>query len=405
MGSEAEIALTGHYFFSYLNPMIALVLAAAFALVWRTGRERVYLLLLTIAFAASGVAFLAQDLLVPPDWRPGRILINGVFFASVMTMCSAGLLRVGQRVPKRLFAVLSLVTAVGFVWYLYVDPSLTFRIYVMNTAFAAIAIITLSRLLAAHPRSASDWLVVALAGVVLAAAIIRFSGTVFEGIDVNPDGDLRDSDYWATIQAFTPIMYVSVALVFLLATSLELMAQLRGEAQRDHLTGLFNRRGFETAALGAMANADAKRIPTAILLADIDDFKKINDTYGHGVGDMAIAAIAAAIARAAPGQIIARIGGEEFAIYRENARRAEMSDLAQHLLDGVRSISVPGLPDTYPLTVSLGIHLRQPGESLTQMLSSADQALYLAKHHGKDRMAMSPLRLRAVLERPDILSA
>jgi len=210
-------------------------------------------------------------------------------------------------------------------------------------------------------------------------------------LDINLNGDFRQSAYWETVRAFTPLMSIAVAALFLWGIISDIIERMRAEAGTDYLTGLLNRRGFEQAAslvLNAEAGPDAR---PALLLADIDDFKKINDAFGHTVGDKVIASVGHVLCNAGETEIAGRIGGEEFALFYGSATREQLRERAGNIQRQLGQCRMEGLPDDYPLTVSIGLHFRDKVETLTDMLSGADRALYRAKREGKNRAVLSPV--------------
>ena len=156
----------------------------------------------------------------------------------------------------------------------------------------------------------------------------------------------------------------------------------------DGLTGIANRRAFDqrlrTEAKGSRRNGTV----LSILMIDIDDFKRFNDTFGHLVGDDALCTIARTLQRALPRttDTVARFGGEEFSVLLPGTDLGAARHVADRLLNSVRTATVRQAPD-WTLTVSIGITSTENHESDTsvELLSRADSALYTAKNSGKDR--------------------
>lgn len=163
------------------------------------------------------------------------------------------------------------------------------------------------------------------------------------------------------------------------------LAEAQDHARRDPLTDLPNRRAFEE-AFAARAAAGAA---ISIAIVDVDHFKTINDRFGHGVGDRVLKAIAAGLAKGCTDHVVARLGGEEFAILFADCTAAA----ALALLDEARQQAADRrfrLRETDSpigsVTFSAGIVVRQPGEALTACLSRADALLYSAKAAGRNRV-------------------
>lgn len=169
----------------------------------------------------------------------------------------------------------------------------------------------------------------------------------------------------------------------------EEVRRARHEASVDALTGLLNRRAFDQQlATSLLAPQDATG--PCLLVGDIDHFKAVNDTWGHGFGDQVIRAVAEVLKSLAPeGCPAARVGGEEFALLLPSATL----DAAQALAEQVRRriggsrIRRHGSDETVAkVTMSLGVVRHQPGETAQVLMERADRALYAAKQAGRDRV-------------------
>jgi len=380
--------MTGQFFFSLLNPMVAFFIAGAFALLLRRWPGHAYLLPLSLGFAYVGLAFLTQDfhLLSRPDGV--NFSGNALFVAAVLLACCAVLVRARVRVPTRTFLLICGVAAAAFVWLVFGHPSRLGRILVINGTFVAVISITLALLLRARPRGVADHLFITATVLALLLSVARPIFAVTGMLDINSGGDFLASAYWANVQAFTPMVCLVLAALFALAMALDIIAQLRHDAEHDYLTGLLNRRGFETSA-AALLEGEAADASPAVLLADIDDFKKVNDRFGHQTGDRVIAHIGRILAAHGAATLAARTGGEEFALFYLVTDPPTLAARAAAIQDELRSARIAGLPPSYPLTLSIGLHRHAAGERLEDMLKGADGALYRAKSEGKNRAVTS----------------
>ena len=156
-------------------------------------------------------------------------------------------------------------------------------------------------------------------------------------------------------------------------------ADLTRQLRMDPLTGLANRRALADALEQALAGTAA----LCVALADIDHFKAINDTHGHAVGDEVLARVASSL-RVANGEagLLARYGGEEFALVLPGMDL----DAARRHCEAVRQAVAEASPNL-PVTISIGVAARQPGEDKAALLLRADDALYAAKRAGRNRVA------------------
>jgi diguanylate cyclase (GGDEF)-like protein len=167
-----------------------------------------------------------------------------------------------------------------------------------------------------------------------------------------------------------------------------LFSQVRRMATLDGLTGLFNRNHFFSEAERQL---DAARRQVAAIMVDIDHFKRINDTYGHPVGDEVIRTVARRLRDAVgEGDVLGRYGGEEFAVVTAQAA-LPAAELAGRLHRAVSGNAVPTEAGLLPVTISVG--LAGPGDGdrdLRQLMARADAALYQAKQTGRDRVCVAP---------------
>jgi len=160
-------------------------------------------------------------------------------------------------------------------------------------------------------------------------------------------------------------------------------------AETDVLTGLYNRR-YAMAQLGeAIDVAALAGTPLAMALLDLDHFKAINDSYGHDVGDQVLQHFADTGRRAVrSGDLLARVGGEEFLLLMRGVGEVDALNVLDRLRQRIAA-SKPVEGSSVCYTLSAGIAELRPGESLQQIFRRADQALYLAKQSGRNRVRLA----------------
>ena len=159
----------------------------------------------------------------------------------------------------------------------------------------------------------------------------------------------------------------------------------RHQLEIDPLTKVYNRRAFDTALRRYMDLSMLSGQTLALLMVDLDHFKRINDEHGHLAGDRVLIATADAITRCfmRKEDFISRYGGEEFAILLMVAEAEDVSHLAQQLLVRLRGLQSPGA-EGVSVTASIGHTCLQPADSVEDFIGRADAALYLAKSDGRD---------------------
>lgn len=158
----------------------------------------------------------------------------------------------------------------------------------------------------------------------------------------------------------------------------------------DHLTGLANRRRFERQLQREIARTARYGHPFCLLMLDIDNFKIVNDTFGHEAGDEAIRHLAKSLQEGIRGiDLAARIGGDEFAVILTETDAARGVEVAERLRQAIKAVGIPTVKSTTArITASFGVAESSSGAQTTaDLLACADAALYEAKHGGRDRVA------------------
>ncbi len=177
-----------------------------------------------------------------------------------------------------------------------------------------------------------------------------------------------------------------------IADSLEMQRKYQHFATMDSLTKLHNRGWLDDTFDREIKRSERDQLPLAIIMMDVDNFKKYNDDYGHLAGDQALVTVADAIRHTLrPNDLVARFGGEEFSVLLPETTVDNAKIIAERLRENV-SKATPGMLDEKQLpavTVSLGIAVHQPGYSLDMMIAAADVAMYHAKSKGKNRVEIT----------------
>jgi diguanylate cyclase (GGDEF)-like protein len=174
------------------------------------------------------------------------------------------------------------------------------------------------------------------------------------------------------------------------------VAHLSRQAQTDALTGLANRRGLMDRVEGELVHAHESGTSVSFVIADVDDFKLINDTYGHQTGDYVLRCVGKALTGSVRElDLVARYGGEEFAVVLPGSRLPDAVRLAERMRKAIHEITVasPGGEDA-TVTMSFGVAEFPTYSGLDALVAAADAALYQAKRSGKDQVASSTVEAR-----------
>src|SRR5664280_1724996 len=207
---------------------------------------------------------------------------------------------------------------------------------------------------------------------------------------------------WLTVLSFEALLFtISIAFILLAMAKERTELRHRTAAMVDPLTGIANRRSFMQDAAQLAKRHSANPRPTAVLLIDLDHFKSINDRFGHALGDRALEIFADSARQSMrTSDLFGRLGGEEFAAVLSDTSRDKAMAVAERIREGFAKAAqdVEGRPVC--ATVSIGLaHCQDAALDVPELLAQADQALYFAKEHGRNRVEVASLDM--VLKRKD----
>jgi diguanylate cyclase (GGDEF)-like protein len=211
----------------------------------------------------------------------------------------------------------------------------------------------------------------------------------------------READHllasaWVSVLSLEAFLMTIATAFILLAMSKE-RTELRHKtaAMTDPLTGLLNRRAFLQDAEALLRRQIDRDRPIGVLLIDLDHFKSINDRFGHAVGDKVLQIFAeAALANLRQNDLVGRLGGEEFTAVLADASIDNAYLVADRLRNAFASAAAVVDDQVLNATASIGVSvIIDPAQDLARLITLADQALYLAKARGRNRVEMAPLGL------------
>lgn len=374
------------YILSTINPVTGLLLSLTFFLIWKKHPERKYILNWSIGFAAGSIGYAFEFFhFFIASFR----FANGVniFLPVSMLFTARGLcLRYSGHAPDRALLLAITFCAMIACWMSFGDHNALIRGFVVSGGVAVVMIVAMNAILRAPQRDRIDLSILAVVLLLTISLPVRpLLSFLIEGA---PHIDaIEVTSFWAvSLKVGGLFVWIAFALLFLLRIASDLLSELNAQSVTDSLSGILNRRGFFDTA-GSLVRDATPGLPVSVFLIDIDHFKKINDTYGHQVGDQVIRNVAKALHVNAPeAAIIGRLGGEEFAIVLPNTDRKAAMIFAEALRMNLERQGHAGVSTDHPVTVSIGL-AQGTGHSLDELLHDADMALYRAKSGGRNRVA------------------
>jgi diguanylate cyclase (GGDEF)-like protein len=370
-----------------LTMTIALAAAAALylAVEWRTVRGP------SLLFWSSGFAIISVGSTLAL-LRSSGILLIGIWFANglLVTAHWLFLLGVARFTETRLSRAWYMIFALWLGLLLLPDQPWWSKVMLAaNSLLVSLLMVKASGLLRPHGKSLSVG-AVQLRYVLLAHGVFYFSKAVTA---VMP-GTLIDLAAFrgAIIQISLVEGTMAVMLIALSMTGSERHRREKRIARlaaRDPLTALYNRRALEMRGQRLLDSVSAVR-PGALLLMDVDNFKLVNDLYGHSAGDRLLVALSEIIRSALPkGALVARLGGDEFVMLLSDTSSEQILALGLTLREAFHSIASESFSTPQPVTLSIGANLfSQPPPSLAALLERSDAALYESKRGGRNRIQL-----------------
>jgi diguanylate cyclase (GGDEF)-like protein len=379
--------MSGANFILLINLSVAGLLAASFMAVAFHDVGRAPARWLASGYLL-GMVYFAIEFSIPAftDARPAVVAAFAVFLGATMAF-NVGLARkygIATPWPPMLFFLVAATIAVYFVQDLPRQSLARMMAYQLPYAvmqFVGLAIVWSSR----QRRGRLDRILMA----VLAASGVQFASKPFiahalGGWGANPQAYLQ-SGYALVSQSLGTVFGLALALLILAILVREVLADVTSKSETDTLSGLLNRGAFTRQAEQAVLGAVRQAVPVALVIADLDHFKSINDSFGHASGDRVIETFAGFLRGAAARHHVAgRIGGEEFAVILPGANLAAARLFAEGTRSAFGTLPIDGLPPDNRCTASFGIAELHPSETIADLMRRADEALYLAKNAGRD---------------------
>lgn len=383
MGMEAKFVAVELPMIIGLVGFVFLIAAALLFLSYAQQRQLAPLGLWSLSFglAAVGMLLLAGRGKIDDFWS---IVVANALICSAYGVMWMGARRLDQK-PFRPFPA----TAGSAIWLVAmlipsVETSFAIRSALVASIGTAYTLLTVAELWRSRRNVLpSRWPAIVLLIVHVLAMPLRVPA-----VATSLGASVSSVDIFAFVVFEAVLMAMAGAYLFGSLVKEQVAATYRRAASVDVLTGVENRRGFLQQGQRMLQRAAIEGTGTALLVFDIDHFKKINDTYGHAVGDAVLISFCElARAQIRPRDIFARIGGEEFACLLYDASAADALNVAERIRFAFGAAQFAGGARTFSVTVSVGVATSKSSTAtLPDLLGAADRALYRAKRGGRNRI-------------------
>lgn len=297
----------------------------------------------------------------------------------------------GRDLPTRWVAAVLVGLALGALAALQAGPLVFGLAYAVGLAATTTLMAWHGRGFVGSPRSRVEGGLGLSLLLVAASSWLRLGFTLVDAGPPRVDMLYVPMPVASLLAALYGVMPITMATLLLTLVNARLHQQLHSRATTDELTGALTRRALRELAPPMIERERSRHGQVAVVMIDLDHFKGVNDTYGHAVGDRVLQMAASTLqANLRPDALLARYGGEEFVAVLPiddlpSARR--VSERLRAAVEGVDWTRVAVLDRT--VTVSVGVALTGPGETLDGVLQRADEALYRAKREGRNQVRVS----------------
>lgn len=370
-----------------VTPGILVVFAAGFVWAWSVDKEKVYPLLLSAACLLFAAGISLQVFHLPPEAGPNALISGAFYTLAVLVACEAILRRAGKTLGW-IAQLIAFAAIMVLLWYFfYVSKNLLARVYTQNFGYGLILLYTAILLGGAKKKHSVDhalfWLLLIFAIQFFPRTLLTIGFSAPQGVEA-----FAASPFWQLLQLSLGVFAAALALTVLAATLTDVMDELRIERDKDSLTGVLNRRGFEERCSRLLGRRKNDR--WSLILCDLDRFKQINDTYGHSAGDTVLRTFGAILQEnVRSGDLVGRIGGEEFALLLPATDMGDAISLATRLRKSISQTKFAFLPQSRSITASFGIAEWWQSESFSDVFEVADRRLYKAKSVARNHIVAS----------------
>ena len=370
----------------FVPPLLIMLFATTMSGVWMLDTKRRHMLFFGLSFATFTCGLLVQILQVFPHLDVAALVVTAFYLAACLLFCEAVMLRLGEQFPPFAGGFICAVTLAVIGYMAQAGMHYSHMATAANFGLGSMLTILCFK---AKELGKGDWIERIFHNVLIVFTVHFLLRSVFtirmlDGV-VSPEL-LVESRYWVFATIGLSFAGVLLGLLILVVATADVINELQDERDADPLTGILNRRGLERYANKRLTATECGN--HAVIIADIDHFKTINDELGHAAGDQLLVEFSNLLRTIGDnGSIVGRIGGEEFLLLiKGTPEQCEM--FGNRLCNKVARHPFAVLPEGRRATSSFGVAMLRRGETLWEAAERADIALMRVKKRGRNRVGV-----------------
>jgi len=392
--------MTSPVFYILVALMLSSVMISIiFFIAYKTLGEKPYALSWSVGFLAASLQWLSNIAAAQfPNPATHWLTVNALALVLITLGLRGHCQRTNcQNLPKNLWPYAALVYG-GVVWTTVVDQHVGASTALIPAVAAVTLFISALMILRHRERTRPAEYAAAITMVAVGLAQMAAAGMALQQ---GATGDESFRTLYVHFNFLTlPAGYTGMAMFVILMMASDISEELKDIAVVDQLTDVLNRRGFGEQGARAYATATRTATPVSVIMTDIDRFKSFNDEYGHAAGDHALCHFADILKiDRRQDDILARVGGEEFALVLPGTDLESALQLADHLCARIEATPFAIDGDEVPMTASFGVATISDKDScMTDVIVRADRALYRSKRAGRNRVDLESSQLMLAID-------
>lgn len=369
-------------YFQLMNPLVFGLFAVGFLCIYQM-RPTTSALVISLSYVFGALSFIADLIFQNSTLLITRVPIAGLYAITIALLVGGLSLHYRGRAPWKLLGGVIVLHLVVYAYLMMIEAH-WIRSFSANFGCGILSAIGLFAFRGKLDRTLDRVLLAVYAVSCLQCFLRPIAIALFAAGPLTAENH-NETTFIFTMHFVVGACAVTMGMTLLVVFSQAIFNDLRDSSVTDVLTGINNRRGFDDAGTALLQNHAME--PVSLILADLDHFKSVNDNHGHAFGDRVIASFGALIGDYAKfGRVAGRQGGEEFALLLPGVSLAMAAELAESIRRRFASTSIQDGETRIGITASFGVAEQRDGESLSRLMSRADQALYVSKDAGRNRV-------------------